>query len=183
MNKPSLVGRIIAGGIAVCLLLVTSSGAVPDRKPPVPAEPLEMPTIDLNSLKTDAGVAFGDWSIWRYDQGGESYFMIHQKTGLTVYLYWGSNGWVNYRTKAGAWHVLYPTGQPSPQDRRDLNVVPFLGKQPTVRVAPGKYTVKNWTVTVTDETMEFFTPNVMSRMSIRRSSGDFMHNDRTINGN
>ena len=64
----------------------------------------------------------------------------------------------------------------------ELNVVPFLGKQPTVRVAPGKYTVKNWTITVTEDAMEFYTPNVISRMSIRRASGDFMHNNRAING-
>ena len=114
MHKPFFVGRIIAGGIAICLLVVASSRAVPDRKPPPQANPPELPAIDLHSLKTDAGVAFGDWSIWRYDQGGESYFMINQKTGLTVYLYWGSNGWVNYRTKDGAWHVLFPTGTASP---------------------------------------------------------------------
>lgn len=182
MNKPTLMGRMIAGAIALGMVLVAASGAVPDRKPPPGIEPPELPAIDLNSLKAGEGVAFGEWAIWRHDQGGESYFMINQKTGLTVYLYWGSNGWVNFRTKAGAWHVLYPTGTPSLQDRRDLDVLPYLTKQPAVRVAPGKYTVKNWTVNVIDDTMEFHTPQVRSLMVIRRSSGDFIHNDRTING-
>jgi hypothetical protein len=173
--------RTIAS-LASILLVAASLLAAPNREPLGNTEPEALPAIDLNSLKPDAGVAFGDWAVWRYDSGGESYFLINRKTNLIVYVYWGSNGWVNFRKSDGTWHVLFPGAGPELQDRRDLNVAPFVGKQPTVRVAPGKYTVKNWTITVTGDTMEFFTPNVKSHMSIRVSSGDFVHNDRTITG-
>jgi hypothetical protein len=166
----------------LCSLDCHALFAVPNREPAVKSGREELRAIDLTTLEKDGGAAFGDWAIWRYDQGGESYFLINQKTGLTVYLYWGSNGWVNYRTKEGMWFVFFPTGAPQVQDRRDLNVAPFLDKQPTVRIAPGKYTVKNWTITVTGETIEFFTPNVNSRLSIRRTAPEFTHNNRAIGG-
>ena len=166
---------------AVLLMIAASLDAVPIREPVGKAEPDELPAVALDRLDKDAGLSFGDWSIWRYDEGGKSYFIVNQKTGLGMYLYWASNGWVNYRAE-GTWYVLFPTGNPQLQDRRDLQIDKFLNKRPAVRVAPGKYQVQGWVVTVTAETIEFETKNVPSVIRLRAHAPEFTHNGRAIGG-
>lgn len=168
--------------IALFAVFSSLAHAVPDRAPLDKSSSAELPLVELDRLQKDSGAAFGDWIIWRHDEGGDAYFLINQKSGLGVYLWWGSNGWINYRTKEGVWYVLFPTGTPSLQDRKDLRIERFLGKQPALRLARGKHAVKNWTITITDDAIEMFTPNVMSRISLRASSPEFTHNGRTIGG-
>jgi hypothetical protein len=180
MSRSAIALRMFAGCIAVSLFVTASTYAVPNRESRGNTEPAELPTIDLKSLKVGDGAAFGDWAIWRYNNGGESYFVINRKTNLVVYLNWDSNGWINFRKSDGTWHILYSNGAPGPTNCPDLDAAPYLAKQPTVRVAPDKYTVKGWTITVTGDTMEFFIPNVRSQMTMRASSEEVTHNDRTI---
>jgi hypothetical protein len=180
MTRSAIAFRMFAGCIAISLSAAASAFAVPNRESRGNSEPAELPSIDLKSLKVGDGAAFGDWAIWRYNNGGESYFLINRKTNLTVYLHWDSNGWVYFRKSDASWHVLYSNGAPGPHDGRTLEVAPFLAKQPSVRVAPGKYTVKGWTITVNGDTMEFFIPNVRSEMTIRATSEEVTHNARTI---
>src|SRR5207249_9668839 len=113
--------------LAAWLLVAVSSlaHAVPDKAPLDKSSVEELPLIELDRLAKDSGAAFGDWIIWRHDESGDAYFLVNQKSGLGIYLWWGSNGWVNYRTRAGVWHVLYPTGEPSLQDRKDLRIERF----------------------------------------------------------
>jgi hypothetical protein len=170
--------------IALTLVVAFASlvYAVPDRAPLEKPSSQELPLVELDRLQKDSGAVFGDWCIWRHDEGGDAYFLINQKSGLGLYLWWGSNGWVNYRTREGVWYVLFPTGTPSLQDRKDLRIERFLGKQPAFRLATGKYAVKNWTITVSSDAIEMFTPNVMSRLNLRATSPEFTHNGRTIGG-
>ncbi len=162
-------------------VVVAASPAAPNREPSGKSGPEELRPIELTRLDKDGGAHFGDWLVWNHNQGGHSIYFINRKTGLTVYLPWSSNGWLNFRTGDGTWHVLYPTGAPSLQDRRDLDIQKFLGKQPpAVRVAPGNYKIQNWTITVTDDAMEIHTPNVRSTINLRATAPEFMHNGRTI---
>src|SRR5262245_4415854 len=141
--------RMLTAACVFVVLTVTALPAAPIRTPLGKADPDEMPMMALDRLDNDGGVRLGDWSSWRVDGGGKWYVIGTRQTGLGMYLYWGSNGWVNYRTGEGTWMVLFPTGTPSPQDRRDLDIQRFLGKRANVRIAPGKYMIQNWAVTVT----------------------------------
>jgi hypothetical protein len=167
--------------VAIVLILGAAATAAPNRAPLGRSGPEELPSIQLTRLEKDGGAVFGDWFLWNHDQGGHSIFLIHQKTGLTVYLPWDSNGWLNYRSSEGVWYVLFPTGTPSPQNRSDLNFETYFGKKaPPVRLASGKFVMKGWTVTITDEAIELQTQNVPSRISVRASAPEFTHNGRTI---
>jgi hypothetical protein len=176
MHKPFLLA-------CICLaILAASSGvtAAPVRERNYKLEPEGPPPIALDKIANNAGAVYGDWLIWRYDDGGQSVMIVNQKTNMLVYLTWQSNGWINYRTGGGVWHVLFPTGTPSLQNRSDLNAARFLGKQPTHRLSEGKHTFQNWTVTVAGDGIEFYCPSITSRMIVRPNSADFTHNDRVI---
>lgn len=172
--------RMLTSGWVVCVFVAAQLDAAPIRTPLGKTEPDETPMMALDRLDNDGGVRLGDWSIWRFDGGGKSYFIVNHQTGLGMYLYWGSNGWVNYRTSEGTWMVLFPTGTPSPQDRRDLDIQRFLGKRANIRIAPGKYMIQNWAVTVTGDTIEFDTKNVPSTIRLQANSPEFTHNGRSI---
>jgi hypothetical protein len=160
-----------------------SLAAAPNREPLGKSGQEELPAIELTHLEKEGGAVFGDWLLWNHDQGGHSIFLINQKTRLAIYLPWVSNGWINYRTNDGTWYVLFPTGAPSLQNRSDLNIEKFLGKKaPAVRLANGKYVIKGWTVAITNDGIDFHTPNVASRINIRAASPEFTHNARTIGG-
>jgi hypothetical protein len=158
----------------------TSVTAAPIRERDYKLAPEGPPPIALDKIAKNAGAVYGNWLIWRYDDGGQSVMMINQKTNMLVYVTWQSNGWINYRTGGGVWHVLFPTGTPNLQNRADLDAARFLGKQPTHRLAEGKHTFQNWTVSVGPDAIEFFCPSITSRMIVRPSSATFVHNDRVI---
>jgi hypothetical protein len=158
----------------------TGAAAAPVRERNYKLAPEGPPPIALDKIAKDAGAVYGDWLIWRYDDGGQSVMMIHQKTKMLVYLTWQSNGWINYRTGAGVWHVLYPTGTPGLQDRADLDAARFAGRVPTHRLTEGKYTFQNWSVTVAADSIELFCPNVRSQMVVRPHAAEFTHNNRVI---
>jgi hypothetical protein len=166
--------------LSLALLSAWSSlSAAPVRQREKPPEQNALPPIALDKIADNAGAVYGDWAIWRYDDG-KAFMIVNQKTNMVVYLTWVSNGWINYRTRAGTWHVLFPTGTPNLQDRRDLDAGRFLGKQPTHSLAEGKHTFQNWTVTIAPDAIEFFCPNIMSRMMVRPNATEFTHNNRVI---
>lgn len=168
---------------SIFLAISEPSIAAPNRMPSGKSGPEEIAAVDLTKVDMDAGVLFGEWILWNHNQGGHAVYFVNRRTGLVLYLPWSSNGWVNYRTGDGTWYVLFPTGTPSLQDRRDLDVQKFLGRQPpNVRVAPGIYKFQAWTVTVTAEAMEILTPNVQSTITLRAAAPEFTHNGRTISG-
>jgi hypothetical protein len=165
MSRKTLLAWISFGCFCAGVLgSAAASSAAPNREPLGKSGPEELPSIELTRLEKEGGAVFGDWLVWNHDQGGHSIFLINQKTGLTIYLPWVSNGWINYRTNDGAWYVLYPTGAPP------------------VRLATGKFVMKGWTVTITDDGIDFHTPNVPSRINVRAASPEFTHNSRTIGG-
>jgi hypothetical protein len=151
-------------------------------------------SVELNLLEKNAGANFGNWAVWRFDEGVKALVLVNQKTGYAIYLPWSSNGWVNYRTKEGAWHVVFHKGEPELQDRKDLKIAPFLGKRPTDNLEVGKYSfegteivegkkvVQRWTVKVTKEYLDFHNASYDDRLTIRRSTGEATHNGRTIAG-
>ena len=176
MNRLALLACVFLAFAAV-------SVAAPNREPSGKSGPEEIKPIELTKLDMDAGVLFGEWILWNHNQGGHAVYLVNRRTGLAVYVPWSSNGWVNYRTGDGTWYVLFPTGTPSPQDRRDLDIQKFLGKQPpTLRVAPGVYKFQAWTVTINGDEMEILTPNIQSTITLRGSVPEFTHNGRTIGG-
>lgn len=176
MKRPALLALLFVATAAVAL-------AAPNREPAGKSGPEEPMPIDLAKVAMDGGALFGDWIMWNHNQGGHSVYLVNRRTGMAIYLPWSSNGWLNFRTSDGTWYVLFPTGTPSLQDRRDLDIQKFLGKQPpTARVASGVYKFQAWTVTVTGDSMEILTPNVLSKITFRANSSEFTHNDRTING-
>ena len=164
----------------VALAAWTGVTAAPVRERNYKLEPEGPPPIALDKIAANAGAVYGDWLIWRYDDGGQSVMIVNQKTNMVVYLTWQSNGWINYRTGGGVWHVLFPTGTPSLQNRSDLDANRFAGKVPTHRLAEGKHTFQNWTVTVADDGIEFYCPNVRSQIIVRPNSAAFTHNERVI---
>jgi hypothetical protein len=167
--------------ISLAILVAWSAvSAAPVRQREKRQEPDGPPPIALDKIANNAGAVYGDWAIWRYDDGGQSVMIVNQKTNLLVYLTWQSNGWVNYRTGGGTWHVLFPTGTPSLQDRRDLDAGRFLGKQPTHSLAEGKHSFQNWNVNITPDAIEFFCPEIKSQMIVRPNSTAFTHNDRVV---
>lgn len=168
--------------LLACISIATCTyvSAAPVRTRDYQVEPDGPPPIPLDKIAKNAGAVYGDWLIWRYDDGGQSVMIVNQKTNMLIYLTWQSNGWINYRTGGGTWHVLFPTGTASLQDRRDLDITRFLGKQPTHSLAAGKHTFQNWTVTVTPEAIEFFCPTIRSQMIVRPNSAEFTHNNRVI---
>jgi hypothetical protein len=149
-------------------------------------------TIELHLLDKNAGAAFGDWNVWRYDEGDKALFLINAKTGYAVYLPWTSNGWINYRTDKGNWYVLLSKGEAKEQDRKDLKIEQFLKKTPAAALETGKYnfqafTVENgkketqqWTVKVTKTHIDFHNARFDDRLTIRKNSGEITHNGRTI---
>ena len=141
----------------------------------------EEKTTQLHLLEKNAGANFGDWVVWRYDEGDKAVFLINQKTGLVIYLPWTSNGWINFRPKDGNWQVLYSKGEPKDQKRDDLMVADFVMKErPGVVLENGKYSFKDWTVNVTKDVIDFHCSSYDDRMTIRRASGEVVHNGRTL---
>lgn len=141
----------------------------------------EEKTTPLHLIEKNAGANFGDWVVYRYDEGGKAVFLINQKTGFVIYLPWNSNGWINFRPKDGEWHVLYSMKNAEKQDRSDLKIGDFLKKnRPDVAVENGKYMFKDWTVTVTKDDIDFRCSTYDDRMTIRRTSGEVVHNGRDI---
>lgn len=169
------------------LVLAVAGGIAPARVAAQDAEP-----IGLHLLQPNQGAHFGEWAVWRYDEGDKAFFLIHQKTGLTVYLPWTSNGWINYRTGDGVWHVLFSKGDAEYQKRDDLQVAKFLGKKPAPAAETGMFTFEattmdngvkethTWTAKVTKEFIDFHNPKYGDRITIRANSSSFLHNGRTI---
>ncbi|MBI2808425.1 MAG: hypothetical protein HYX68_25850 [Planctomycetes bacterium] len=155
-------------------------------------DPKKGNTIGLHLLEKNAGAHFGDWAIWRYDEGGKSLFLINQKTRYAIYLPWTSNGWVNYRSNSGEWYVLFSKGEAKPQNRDDLKIAPFLDKKPAQAIEHGTYKFVEksnvngkdvtilWTVKVTPDLIDFHCDGYDDRMTIRRASGQVIHNGRTF---
>lgn len=161
----------------LAILLVSTDGTAKDKPKDEPK------TVELTQLEKNEGANFGDWVVWRYDDGGRAIFLINQKTGYAIYVPWSSNGWVNYRDKAGTWFVVFSKGQAEKQNRDDLKIKMFLDmKRPAVDLEPGKSTFKDWTVTVSKDEIKFRCGEHDDRMTIRRGAGAFVHNGRTIGG-
>jgi hypothetical protein len=137
-------------------------------------------TVELHLLEGRSGATFGDWTVWRYDEFGKAIFVINQKTGYSIYLPWSSNGWINYRDKDGEWYVRFSTGASEKQDRKDLKIEPFLKKKTSVVLENGKYTFKDWTVTVSKDSIDFHCSAGDDRMIIRPSSAEIVHKGRPI---
>ncbi len=138
-------------------------------------------TAPLHLLEKNAGANFGDWVVWRYEEGDPAVFLINQHTGLAVYLPWTSNGWINFRAKESEWQVLFPKGDPEKQNRDDLKIADFIKKpRPEVALETGKYSFKDWTVRVTQDAIEFRCATTDDRMTVRRASGEIVHNGRSI---
>jgi hypothetical protein len=160
MGRLSLLTGVLLGYFAVLLLVGAEFAGNAAAQGKAKDEPK---TTELHLLEKNGGANFGDWAVWRYEEGGAAIFLINQKTGYAIYLPWSSNGWINYRTKDGDWHVLFSKGEPEPQKRDD-------------------YTFKDWTVKVTKDLIDFHNSTHDDRMTIRRSTGEFIHNGRAIGG-
>lgn len=140
----------------------------------------EKPSIALNMLPKDQTATFGDWIIGHTpDEHG--IILVHRPSKLAVYLPWASNGWVNYRGTDGISQVLYSRGAPSPQGR-DYNLDKLLAKPSPPRLSPGACEIQQWTVTVTEDSIQFHCKAMNCRMIIPRFAGNFTHNNRTIGG-
>jgi hypothetical protein len=136
--------------------------------------------VELSSLEKNGGANFGDWAVWNHHDLGPALLLVNQKTGYAIYLPSASNGWINFRTKDGAWMVLFSKGEPEAQDRKDLNVAQFLDKRPPVDLDEGKATLRDWEVKIAKDTIEFHNASYGDRLTISRTSGAFVHNARTI---
>jgi hypothetical protein len=140
--------------------------------------------ISLDRLEKDVGARFGDWTVWRLESGGDSISLVHRGSGQAIYMPWNSNGWINHRTARGNWCVLFSAGPSQPQDRSDLGIETFFGKQPPRILASGKHTFAGWNVLVTRDAIDFHLTQmdgvVKDRMTIRPWSASFTHNGRTI---
>lgn len=172
--------RRIAFVVVGTLSIAVSVGAAPVRQRVNMPEPELPPPIELDKIAPNNGAVYGDWVFWRYDDGGRSIMFVNQKTKMLVYLTFASNGWVNYRTGGGAWHVLFPSGGPSLQNRDDLQANRFKDKMPSHSLASGKVIIQNWTITITPESVEMFCPSVRSQIIVRPHAAEFVHNNRVI---
>ncbi|MBM3995951.1 MAG: hypothetical protein FJ303_17635 [Planctomycetes bacterium] len=139
-------------------------------------------TVELAMLKDGDGATFGEWTVWRYDEHGKALLLIHAKSGLTIYLPWLSNGWINYRQKTGDWHIQYSKGDPKTQKREALKIEPFLSKKSASSLEPGKYRFDAWTVTVTKDAIDFRCSTADDRLTVRRTSGEAVHTGRVVGG-
>ena len=188
--------------LACAILFAFEGAAAPIRQPRGMAEAEQLPELPITRIKTGTGAIFGNWHIWGIDvkplrgveEGGPSIVLINQTNGLVLYLPWTSNGWVNHRNSDGKWHVLFNSGQSSPQDRADLRVEQFNGRRPEHRLAAGQHemaiTVANreelrttWQVKVTADTLEFYLPSGNTRITLYRTGAEFTNNNRIIGGN
>lgn len=146
-----------------------------------PAQDKDEKTTPLHAIEKNGGAHFGDWVIWRYDEGEKAIFIVNQKTGLVVFLPWSSNGWVNFRPKDGEWQILFSKGDAKKQNRDDLMIAGFLKRpRPDIALENGKTAFKDWVVTVTKDSIEFHCSTYGDKMTVRRSSGEAVHNGRTI---
>jgi hypothetical protein len=178
MRKPSFLTGVSVAFFAF-VLLTDLSATVSLRAQDKPKE--EPKTTELHLLTKNAGATFGDWVVWRYEEGGAAVFLINQKTGFSIYLPWSSNGWINYRDKGGEWYVLFSKGEAEKQNRDDLPIAKFLEKKrPAVALEAGKYTFKDWTVKVTKDHIDFHSSTYDDRFTVQRSSGEVTHNGRSI---
>jgi hypothetical protein len=141
---------------------------------------MEPPPFALDQLPKDGALVFGNWVIG-HTAHENGIILIQKQTRLAVYLPWASNGWVNYRSTDGTSYVLWSRGGSDPQ-QRDYDIDRLLAKQPHGRIANGKFTFQNWTLIVTDETLQFQCSAMGCRMTVRRDAPVFVHNDRTIGG-
>jgi hypothetical protein len=153
----------------------------------------EQETTELHLLGKNDGASFGDWNVWRYYDG---FFLMNTKTDYVVYLPWTSNGWINYRTDKGKWYVLHAKGEAKEQDCSDLDadVKALLKKKPAATLETGKYKFEGiiddkgkksrqqWNVRVARDYMDFHNSGTDDRFTIRRNSGEIVHNSRLIGG-
>jgi hypothetical protein len=149
-------------------------------------------TTELHLLDKDEGATFGDWNVWRYDDGDRAVFLVNTKTGYAMHLAWMSNGWISYRTDKGDWYLLKSKGEPEKQDWKGLKVEKFLKMKTSVALDTGKYsfqgsivengkkTTQQWNVKVTKGYIDFHNPQTDDRITIRRNSGEIVHNGRSI---
>ncbi|MBI1831749.1 MAG: hypothetical protein HYR84_09900 [Planctomycetes bacterium] len=168
--------RLIAISLIALLIPLADGHAVQDKNKDEPK------TIELPMLQKNGGAQFGAWTVWNYAEGDKAVFMVHANSGLVIYLPWSSNGWINYRSKDGDWHVSFSKGPPKKQDRSDLKVEPFLAKKTTLVLEPGKYRFETWAVNITKDAIEFRCTTTDDRLTIRRMSGDAVHNGRGVGG-
>ena len=181
--------RLLASFALLLFITAGSVRAQADGQDPKKEAP---EAIELHLLEKNAGAGFGDWVVWRYDVGDKAIFVINQKTGLVIYVPWTSNGWVNYGPGGGEWHVMFSKGEPEKQNLDDLKVAQFVGKRPATVLENGKFkfavpTKENdkdvthqWTVKVTKDYIDFHCASYDDRMTIRRTSGEVVHNGRSI---
>jgi hypothetical protein len=173
-----LVGVTLAVAVAVA---VAVAWAAPDRK--APPNPYAVRPTKLDELDKSRGARFGDWAVWRYDDGGPAVLLVHQHTGTVIYMPWSSNGWLNFRDANGKWFVVFSSGTPDYQKRDDLKVARYVGQRPAAFLIPGQFTFDRWSVTVAGDTLELKNSGAHNdHIIIRATTSEFTHNGRSLGG-
>jgi hypothetical protein len=143
--------------------------------------------VALDQLEPGEGVVWGDWIIWRNREKEPrkvALFLQHRASQSIIYVWSGSNGWINYRDNAGEWYLKLSQGTPEKQDRKDLKVNDYLTAKPSDRrLGFGTRTLGNWKVTITAEQMELTNDLSNDRLLLKADSGVFTHNGRRLGQN
>jgi hypothetical protein len=173
--------RTFLAAMSVVLILVAVASAVPDRV--APPNPYATRPTKLDELEKSRGARFGDWTVWRYDDGGAAVLFIHQHTNTMIYMPWSSNGWLNFRDPRGSWYVVFSQGTPDYQKRDDLQVARYIGQRPAEFLIPGQFSFAQWSVTVAGDTLELKNRAAHNdHIIIRATTSEFTHNGRSLAG-
>lgn len=153
-------------------------------------EPLDQPKSQrpaLDQLEPGEGVVWGDWIVWRNrerEPRRTALFLQHPASKQVVYVWSGSNGWINFRTSAGEWYLKLSQGRPEKQDRKDLKVNDYLNAKPGERrLNFGVTRLGNWNIKLTAEQMELINDESNDRLTLKADSGVFTHNGRRLGEN
>jgi len=183
--------RMVGGWLMLCCCWGVGVGAAmragePPGEPPLPDQP-QAQRVALDQLEPGEGVVWGDWIIWRNREKEPrkvALFLQHRASQSIIYVWSGSNGWINYRDNAGEWYLKLSQGNPEKQDRKDLKVNDYLTAKPSDRrLGFGTGTLGNWKVTLTAEQMELTNDLSNDRLLLKADSGVFTHNGRRLGQN
>jgi hypothetical protein len=135
----------------------------------------------LDNLPLDEGLRFGDWAVWRDDRLADHYlYVIHRPTGRVVHVVTVSNGWLNYRTEAGTWYVVWTSGSSDPQDRGDLQVERYLRRRPAHELGADIFTAGEWSMEVNRRRLTMTYRPARVRLAFERRSPRWTWNGRHL---
>jgi hypothetical protein len=158
-------------------------GSQPPPKEDPKVEPKDSPTPAPARipLTQETNARFGGWSLFRHGDDGSAILLVSHRSQTVIYVYWSSNGWFNLRDADGNGQIVWSSGNTEPRDLSYLALGEYLKRPPpAAEPAPGTYQVRNWTVTVREQEIEFTCTAGKGRLVLSRSSEEFVCNGKTF---